>query len=64
VALFDEDDKPKPPTTHQIGQDLSQLSMADIEARVALLRAEIERLEVAKAAKGASRAAAESFFKT
>jgi uncharacterized small protein (DUF1192 family) len=64
MALFDEDDKPKKPSSHQIGQDLSQLSVEDIEARIEQLNAEIERLAAARAAKTASRAAAESFFKT
>ncbi len=52
----------KPPA-HEIGSDLSMLSEAEIEERVALLEAEIERLKAALAGKRASRAAAENVFK-
>ena len=45
MSLFPEDDAPKRKTRHEIGQDLSDLSLTEIDDRVALLRAEIERLE-------------------
>lgn len=63
MPAFDEDERPKKTTAHQIGQDLSQLSIEEIDARVALLKDEIERLTVARAAKKASRSAADAFFK-
>jgi uncharacterized small protein (DUF1192 family) len=68
MAKFEEDDpfgaRPRPvPTRHEIGQPLDVLSVAELDERVALLRAEIERLETARAAKAASLQAADAFFK-
>lgn len=62
MALFDEPpaERPKP---HVIGEDLSTLSLEEIDKRVAILEAEILRLKAAHAAKSASRVAADSFFK-
>lgn len=60
---FFEDDRPARKLAHEIGQDLSMLSVEELRARMELLRAEIARLEAECAAKGASRAAADSFFK-
>lgn len=54
--------RPVPP--HEIGQDLSLLSIAELEERVAALRAEIMRLETAKAHKLAAQGTARSFFKS
>lgn len=62
MSMF-EDDRPARKTAHDIGQDLSLLAVDELKARIALLKAEIERLEAAVAAKGASRAAADSLFK-
>jgi uncharacterized small protein (DUF1192 family) len=60
----DDDDAPRATGTHQIGQDLSLLSVGELESRVALLREEIVRLEAAAARKRASKSAADSFFKS
>jgi len=60
--LTEESPRPKP-STHTIGQDLYAMSVAELVERIALLRAEIERLETARAAKDASRSAAASAFK-
>jgi uncharacterized small protein (DUF1192 family) len=49
---------------HDIGQDLSMLSIHEIDERIALLQQEIERLKVARSRKEDSRAAASAFFKT
>lgn len=49
--------------SHEIGQNLDTLSVDELAERVELLRAEIERLEKARVAKQASRAAADAFFK-
>ena len=57
------DEKPRPKPTHEIGQDLSLLSIDEIDDRVALLAAEIERLKQARSRKDASRLAAEKAFK-
>jgi len=48
---------------HQIGQDLSTLSLHELDERIALLHAEIARLEQTRAGKTASREAAASVFK-
>jgi uncharacterized small protein (DUF1192 family) len=62
MALFDDEPlkKPKP---HEIGQDLSLLSVEELRERIGLLRAEIERLEAELAAKGATKSAAEALFR-
>ncbi len=62
MSLFDED-RPARKTVHDIGQDLSLLSVDELKLRIELLKSEIARLEVEAAAKGASRAAADSLFK-
>lgn len=58
-----EEDRPRPPAPIEPGADLSRLSEAEIEERIALFRAEITRLESTLAAKRASRNAAASVFK-
>src|ERR1700730_17412944 len=55
--------RPKRALPHEIGQDLSLLSIAEIEERIGALRAEIMRLETAKAQKIAAQGKAESVFK-
>lgn len=63
MAVFD--DEPRKVTVgHQIGQDLSTLSLHELEERIAALKQEIARLEEAKASKAASLSAASAFFKT
>lgn len=59
----DDEDRPRRRTTHEIGQDLSLLSVEELDERVALLSAEIERLRAAAAGKRAGREAADRFFK-
>ena len=61
---IEDDDKPKRKISHEIGQDLSLLSVEELNERVALLSAEIERLQAAVAKKRASKEAANSVFKT
>ncbi len=63
MAVFDDDDKPKKKVVHEIGQDLSLLSVEELAARVQLLRDEINRLEADMTQKRAKRAAADQFFK-
>lgn len=48
---------------HQLGQDLSMLSIDEIDERIAQLEREIMRLRDVKAGKESSRAAASAFFK-
>ena len=61
--MRDEDDRPRKRATHEIGQALDTLSLADLDERVALLRAEIARIEAARDAKRAAQGAADAFFK-
>ena len=61
---IEDDDKPRRKITHDIGQDLSLLSVEDIEDRIGMLAAEIERLKMDAAKKQASKNAANAFFKS
>jgi uncharacterized small protein (DUF1192 family) len=61
---IEDDDRPRKKISHEIGQDLSLLSVEELNERIALLRSEIERLEAASAKKRASKDAANSFFKS
>jgi len=61
---IEEDDRPRKKISHEIGQDLSLLSVEELAERIALLKGEIERLEAASAKKRASKDAANSFFKS
>ncbi|QQO35293.1 DUF1192 domain-containing protein [Bradyrhizobium diazoefficiens] len=61
---MEDDDRPRKKITHEIGQDLSLLSVEELTERVALLKTEIVRLEEAATKKRASRDAANSVFKT
>ena len=45
MPAVDPDDLPKKKVTHEIGQDLSLLSIAELSDRIALLKEEIARLE-------------------
>ena len=49
-------------SAHEIGQDLSMLSIAEIDERVEMLEREIARLKEARAKKESSLAAASAFF--
>jgi uncharacterized small protein (DUF1192 family) len=63
MAQIGEDDRPRKKPSHDIGQDLSLLSVEELGERIALLRAEIARLEAVAASKLASRSVADQFFK-
>jgi uncharacterized small protein (DUF1192 family) len=63
MAAIDEDDRPKKKVAHEIGQDLTLLSVEELGARIELMRGEIARLEADIAKKQASRSAADQFFK-
>jgi uncharacterized small protein (DUF1192 family) len=60
---MDDDLLPKKKILHEIGQDLSLLSIGELTERIAQLKEEIARLEAAKASKSATRTAADQFFK-
>jgi uncharacterized small protein (DUF1192 family) len=63
MAAIDDDDRPKKKIAHEIGQDLSLLSVEELAARVQLLHDEINRLEADMGQKRAKRAAADQVFK-
>jgi uncharacterized small protein (DUF1192 family) len=63
MAASDEDDRPKRKPVHEIGQDLSLLSIEELSDRIALLTDEAARLQAALEKKRASRSAADQFFK-
>ena len=53
----------KTASSHEIGQNLDDLSVREIDERITALRAEITRLEEARSAKQASLSSAATFFK-
>ncbi len=63
MAAIDEDDRPKRKPVHEIGQDLSLLSIEELSDRIALLNDEVTRLQAALEKKRASRSVADQFFK-
>jgi uncharacterized small protein (DUF1192 family) len=63
MAATDDDERPKKKLSHEIGQDLTLLSVRELDERIALLRDEITRLEANKSGKQASLRAADQFFK-
>lgn len=62
MAVFD-DDAARPQRVHEIGQDLSLLSVDELRERIGQLQQEIARLEDELDAKGSSRTAAEALFR-
>lgn len=62
MSLF-EDDRPKKKIAHEIGSDLSLLSVDELTMRIDLLKQEITRLEAERQKKDASRSAAENLFR-
>ena len=63
MPAIEDDDRPKKKLTHEIGQDLTLLSVGELTERIALLGEEIARLEANMASKQASKSAADLFFK-
>jgi len=63
MPAIDEDDRPKRKIAHEIGQDLTLLSAAELTERIGLLKEEIARLEADMARKQAMKSAADIFFK-
>ena len=60
--MAQDDDAPRSKRMHELGQKLDELSVRDFDERIALLRAEIARLEAAKADKERALDAAGSIF--
>ncbi len=63
MPAMDDDDRPKKKIVHEIGQDLTLLSVRELQERMALLKEEIGRLEADIATKQSSRNVADQFFK-
>ena len=61
---IDDDDKPKKKISHEVGQDLTLLSVEELAERIALLNFEIQRLQSSMQLKRATRDAADRFFKS
>lgn len=64
MSLIGDDDRPPRPAAIVIGEDLSAHSLEELADRRAALEAEIERIDRLSETKSASRAAADSFFKS
>jgi uncharacterized small protein (DUF1192 family) len=64
MPAVDDDDRPKKKLAHEIGQDLTLLSVEELRERIGLLKEEIARLEANMTAKQAQRSAADQFFKS
>lgn len=58
------DDRPRPKPKHELGQELSTLSVFELSERIGQLEAEIERLRQARDAKEKVKSAADSIFKS
>lgn len=58
-----DDIRPKPAKGISLGEDLASLSVAELEARIAALQKEIDRVEAERAAKKSHEAAAAALFK-
>jgi uncharacterized small protein (DUF1192 family) len=65
MATTDWDElKPKPRPTSAIGDDLTTLSIAELEARIKAFEAEIERTRAEIAVKRSRQSAADQLFKS
>ena len=62
--MFDEEARSKPRVAHVVGEPLDDLSVRELDERIIFLRAEIERLEIAKGAKLTAAAHAGLIFKS
>lgn len=58
-----EDLEPKKPKGHEVGADLSKLSVGELQELIDTLKTEIARVEQTLAAKQTSKSAAEQVFK-
>jgi uncharacterized small protein (DUF1192 family) len=63
MSLLD-DDRPQKPVAHEIGSDLSLLSVDELSNRIDILQTEITRLEEERKRTSAGRLAAENLFRS
>jgi uncharacterized small protein (DUF1192 family) len=61
---FVDDDRPQKKPTHEIGVDLSMMSVDELKARIEILKTEIVRIEAEAARKASGRLAAENLFRS
>lgn len=64
MAIIDDDTPTPKPSSHVVGEDLSALSVDELEERIDVLEGEIVRLREAMRAKEATRSAADQLFKS
>ena len=62
--MFDDEARPNAKAAHAPGEPLDDLSVRELDERIVLLRAEIERTEAAKRVKQAASDHAGSIFKS
>ncbi len=62
MSIFD-DEPSKKKIVHEIGQDLSLLSVDELGERIEILNSEVERLKAERVLKGAQREQAAALFK-
>ena len=60
---MEEEEVRRPKTVHEVGCDLSLLSVAELKERITMLKDEISRLELAIRLKESSKSTAATFFK-
>ncbi|MCF6367747.1 DUF1192 domain-containing protein [Rhizobium halophilum] len=63
MSIADDDRPKKQVNSHEVGCDLSSLSVEDLDQRIDLLQNEITRLQADREKKSAGRSAAESLFR-
>ena len=63
MPAIEDDDRPKKKIVHEIGQDMTLLSVGELTERIGLLKDEIARLEADIGQKRVSKSAADLFFK-
>jgi uncharacterized small protein (DUF1192 family) len=63
MVAVDPEELPKKKLAHELGQDLTLLSVGELAERVALLKDEIARLDAEMKRKQATKSAADAFFK-
>ncbi len=62
--MFNDEEPKKPAAEIVIGQDLSAISVDELEERITALEAEIARIRAEIVSKQATRTSAENFFKS
>lgn len=63
IDPFLDERRLKPKAEHELGQDLSPISIDELESRIAVLNVEIARIEAEIERKRAVKSAASDFFK-